>query len=40
VRRQVCAKVAALLDSDPSVSDGGTLRLPFVVSAYRARRSD
>lgn len=39
-RRRTCAEVAELLDSDPSVSDGGTLRLPFVVSAYRARRSD
>ncbi|MGZ4332879.1 MAG: class I SAM-dependent methyltransferase [Gaiellaceae bacterium] len=37
-RSRVCAKVAAVLDSDPSVSDGGTLRLPFVVSAYRATR--
>jgi SAM-dependent methyltransferase len=39
-RERVCAEVAALLDSDPSVSDSGSLRLPFVVSAYRARRSD
>jgi len=39
-RGQVVAAVAALLDSDSSVSDGGTLRLPFVVSTYRARRSD
>ena len=39
-RRRVCAKVAELLDSKSSLSDGGTLRLPFVVSAYRARRSD
>jgi SAM-dependent methyltransferase len=38
-RGRVAAEVAALLDSDPSVSDGGMLRLPFVVSAYRARRS-
>jgi hypothetical protein len=28
--------VAQVLDSDPSVGDGATLRLPFVVSAYRA----
>ncbi len=39
-RRRVSAEVAALLDSDPSVIDHGMLRLPFVVSAYRARRSD
>jgi SAM-dependent methyltransferase len=37
-RKRVFAEVGALLDSDPSVSDGGTLRLPFVVVAYRARR--
>ena len=37
-RRQVSAEVADILDTDPSVSDGVTLRLPFVVSAYRAAR--
>jgi SAM-dependent methyltransferase len=37
-RRRVFAGVAELLDSDPSVSVGGTLRLPFVVAAYRATR--
>jgi 3-oxoacyl-[acyl-carrier-protein] synthase II len=36
-RKPVLSKVAALLDADESVSDGGTLRLPFVVNAYRAR---
>ena len=35
-RRPVFSEVAALLDSDESVSAGGRLRLPFVVSAYRA----
>jgi SAM-dependent methyltransferase len=39
-RRRVSAEVAEILDSDPSVSVGGTLRLPFVVSAYRATRVD
>ena len=38
-RRRVLAEVGELLDSDPSVSDGGTLRLPFVVAAYRATRA-
>ena len=37
-RRRVCAEVEKLFDSDSSVSDGGMLRLPFVVSAYRATR--
>jgi SAM-dependent methyltransferase len=35
-RRRVFNGVAQVLDSDPSVGDGATLRLPFVVSAYRA----
>jgi SAM-dependent methyltransferase len=39
-RKPVLSKVAALLDSDDSVSGGGTLRLPFVVTAYRATRAD
>jgi SAM-dependent methyltransferase len=39
-RKPVFSKVAALLDSDESVSDGGTLRLPFVVTAYRATRTN
>jgi SAM-dependent methyltransferase len=39
-RRRVCSEVAGLLDSDASVSGGGRLRLPFVVSAYRAMRRD
>jgi SAM-dependent methyltransferase len=38
-RRRVCAEVAEVVDADPSVSDGGTLRLPFVVAAYRATRA-
>jgi len=38
-RRPVFSEVAALLDSDESVSAGGRLRLPFVVSAYRATRA-
>ena len=38
-RRRVLSGVADVLDADPSVSDGGTLRLPFVVSAYRASRA-
>ena len=39
-RKPVFSMVAALLDSDESVSGDGMLRLPFVVSAYRASRSD
>ena len=39
-RRRVFAEVARLLDSDESVSGNGRLRLPFVVTAYRAERSD
>jgi SAM-dependent methyltransferase len=38
-QRQVFAEAAALLDADDSVSSGGCLRLPFVVSAYRATRA-
>ena len=38
-RRRVLSGVAEILDSDPSVNDGGTLRLPFVVAAYRATRA-
>jgi SAM-dependent methyltransferase len=37
-RRRVIGRVAEALDSDPSLSDGVTLRLPFVVAAYRATR--
>jgi len=37
-RSRVSAEVEKLFDSDSSVSDGGMLRLPFVVSAYRATR--
>jgi len=35
-RRRVFADVAEVLDSDPAVSDGERLRLPFAVPAYRA----
>jgi SAM-dependent methyltransferase len=38
-RRPVFSAVAALLDADESVSRDGLLRLPFVVSAYRATRA-
>jgi SAM-dependent methyltransferase len=38
-RPRVFAEVAAVLHSDPSVSDGSMLRLPFVVSAYRMTRA-
>ena len=38
-RRRVFADVARLLDSDESVSSNGRLRLPFVVTAFRAERS-
>ena len=38
-RRRVIAAVAGVLDSDDSLNDGVRLRLPFVVSAYRAERS-
>ena len=38
-RKRVLAAVADILDSDESLSDGGTLRLPFVVAAYRATRA-
>jgi len=38
-RRRVLAGVAAALDSDDSVSSGGRLRLPFVVTAYRGTRA-
>jgi len=39
-RRRVFAEVAGILDADSSVSGDGRLRLPFVVTAYRARRCD
>ncbi|HEY2219105.1 MAG TPA: hypothetical protein VGH35_07165, partial [Gaiellaceae bacterium] len=38
-RAHVFDRVAEILDSDPSVSDGERLRLPFVVDAYRALRA-
>jgi SAM-dependent methyltransferase len=39
-RSRVLAEVAELLDADESVSGGdGALRLPFVVTAYRATRT-
>ena len=37
-RRRILAGVAAALDADESVSGDGRLRLPFVVTAYRATR--
>ena len=37
-RVQVFTEVAEILDSDPEVSAGGRLRLPFAVPAYRATR--
>jgi SAM-dependent methyltransferase len=39
-RRRVLAAITGLLDSDESVSGDGLLRLPFVVTAYRATRAD
>lgn len=38
-RRREFAAVAEILDGDPSLHDGDTLRLPFVVDAYRATRA-
>jgi SAM-dependent methyltransferase len=38
-RKPVFSEVAALLDADQSVSADGLLRLPFVVTAYRATRA-
>jgi len=38
-RRRAAAEVADVLDSDPAISDGRTLRLPFLVTAYRATRA-
>jgi SAM-dependent methyltransferase len=38
-RRRVLATVAEVLDADESVNRGGSLRLPFVVTAFRARRA-
>jgi SAM-dependent methyltransferase len=38
-RRRVIAEVAWIVDADESVSCDGLLRLPFVVTAYRAERS-
>lgn len=38
-RRRVLSGVAAALDADKSVSGEGRLRLPFVVTAYRATRT-
>lgn len=36
-RRRVFAEVAEILDADPELSDGETLRLPFRVESFRAR---
>lgn len=38
-RRRVFSEVAAVVDADESVSSDGRLRLPFLVTAYRAERS-
>lgn len=38
-RRPVFSAVAAVLDADESVSGEGRLRLPFVVTAFRASRA-
>ena len=38
-RRSVLSEVASALDSDESVSRDGRLRLPFVVTAFRATRA-
>ena len=38
-RRRVLSSVAAALDADESVSSTNRLRLPFVVTAYRATRA-
>lgn len=37
-RERIFAAVADVLDSDPEVSDGERLRLPFAVTAYRATK--
>jgi SAM-dependent methyltransferase len=38
-RHQVLVQVAEILNSDPSLSNGADLRLPFFVAAYRATRA-
>ncbi len=38
-RQPVFAKVAEILDADPSLRDGDRLRLPYVVDAHRATRA-
>jgi SAM-dependent methyltransferase len=38
-RARVFADVEAILDADSTLAAGGKLRLPFVVSAYRATRT-
>lgn len=40
VRDRVHAEVASVLDEDAALADSETLRLPFVVEAYRATRGD
>jgi SAM-dependent methyltransferase len=37
--KRVLARVGEILDADPSLRDGDHLRMPFVVSAYRATRA-
>jgi hypothetical protein len=39
-RANVFGRVREILDADPSLRTGDTLRLPFVVDAYRATRVD
>lgn len=38
-RRRVGVEVGQILEADPSLHDGGRLRLPFLVDAYRATRA-
>lgn len=38
-RRRVFADVTEILDGDPELSDGETLRLPFRIEAFRATRA-
>jgi SAM-dependent methyltransferase len=39
-RAHVFERVAEILDADPSLRNGDRLRLPFIVDAYRAARTD
>lgn len=40
VRDQLYSEVATIADADAELGDGETMRLPFVVHAYRAMRGD